>query len=253
MNRDFVAVFVITSALLVGITKYNDFVRGQFVDFLGSIKAGYWNVYEGIDNTITKHFNQKEQIEKLTKEVVKYKSDRLLLESIASELNHLMDEYNTSLIKNHEIELARSLSYVQFGDLNKIWLEMKDFNSSKVYGLLTGGYAAGIVVQRYDRPMGLLNGDIKCSYAVNVGKDLAPGIIRGKGNSETMVAEFIPTWMLIKKGDEVTTSGLDNLFFEGVKVGIVESVKKMQGYQNAIIKPYANTLHAHFFSVIKSN
>jgi len=251
MNKDFVAVFIITSALLVGITKYNNFVRGQFIDFLGSIKSSYWTVYENIDTTISQHFHQKEQIKKLSNSLLQYKNDRLLLESIAVELNHIMDEYDTLLLKKQDIALARSLSYVQFGDLNKIWLEMKDYNSSKVHGMLAGGYAAGIVVERYGRAMGLLNGDIKCSYAVNVGKVKAPGIVRGKGNSQTMVAEFIPTWMQIHTGDEVTTSGLDNLFFEGIKVGVVQSVEKMQGYQNAIIVPYADTLHAHFFSVLK--
>jgi len=251
MNKDFVAVFIITSALLVGITKYNNFVRGQFVDFLGSIKSSYWSIYENIDTTISQHFHQKEQIKKLSISLLQYKDDRLLLESIAAELNHIMDEYDTSLVKKQNVALARSLSYVQFGDLNKVWLEMKDYNSSKVHGMLVGGFAAGIVVERYGRAMGLLNGDIKCSYAVNVGKVQAPGIVRGKGNSQTMVAEFIPTWMQIHQGDEVTTSGLDNLFFEGIKVGVVKSVEKMQGYQNAIIMPYADTLHAHFFSVLK--
>ena len=252
MNRDFIAVFLISSALLVGITKYNDFVRGQFVDMLSSVKSTYWNIYENVDNTISEHFHQKEQIKKLSFDLQQYKSDRLLLQSIAAELNHIMAEYDTLLVNKKDIELARALSYVQFGDLNKVWLDMKNYDNTKVHGMLTGGYAAGIVVERYGRAMGLLNGDIKCSYAVNVGSTKAPGIVRGKGNSQTMVAEFIPTWMQIKKGDEVTTSGLDNLFFEGIKVGVVVSVEKMQGYQNAIISPYADTLHAHFFSVIKN-
>ena len=250
MNRDFVAIFLITAALLVVIVKYNSVVRGEFIDILNGAKMTYWRVYDNVNSTIKQHLYQKEQIEKLSNELTQYKKDRILLQSIATEFNHVMDEYNVSLIKKQTVKLARAISYVQFGDLNKIWLKMKDYNSSKVYGMLSNGYTAGIVVEKYGRAMGLLNGDIKCSYAVNVGKTKAPAIVRGKGNAQTMVAEFIPTWMKVSKGDEVVTSGLDNLFFEGIKVGVVQSVKKMQGYQNAIIMPYADTLHAHYFSVI---
>ena len=38
----------------------------------------------------------------------------------------------------------------------------------------------------------------------------------------------------------VYTSGLDNVFFAGVGVGIIESIKEDDMYKNALVKPYVS-------------
>ena len=64
--------------------------------------------------------------------------------------------------------------------------------------------------------------------------------------------KFIPAWFDIQEGDEVITSGLDNIFFKGLKVGRVISVKKSQGYQNAIIEQYYKASDLGYFHMIRS-
>ncbi|MEA2091478.1 MAG: rod shape-determining protein MreC, partial [Campylobacterota bacterium] len=81
------------------------------------------------------------------------------------------------------------------------------------------------------------------------GEDKAPGIAHGN-NAQNLVVKFIPAWFNIEAGDEVTTSGLDKIFFKGLKVGRVLSVKTSQGYQNAVIEPYYKANDPNYFHMI---
>lgn len=172
------------------------------------------------------------------------------MQQMASEINDLFKANNSGLQTDPKVELVRTISYEKFGDLNRIWIEVNDYNSSKIYGLTYNELVAGIVVPKNGKPLGLLNRDIQSSYAVFVGKKRAPGIAHGN-NAKNLVVKFIPAWFKIEKGDEVITSGLDKVFFKGLKVGRVLSVKKSQGYQNAIIEPYYESNDPNYFHMIK--
>ena len=148
-----------------------------------------------------------------------------------------------------ELFCSRSISYVRMGDPHKLWIEMNHFDSKQVYGLLYRGYAAGIVVSNNNRPMALLNGDIKSTYAVSVGKSMAPGIVRGN-NERKLIVDFIPTWVPIAIGDEVTTSGLDQIFLSGLQVGKVISISCASGYQSAVLEPYFYAKKPAYFHII---
>ena len=65
-----------------------------------------------------------------------------------------------------------------------------------------------------------------------------------------MLVQYIPTWVGISVGDEVVTSGLDHLFFSGIKVGKVRSIELTGGYQNAVITPYYEGNDPDYFHVI---
>ena len=98
------------------------------------------------------------------------------------------------------------------------------------------------------KSLGLLQGDSKCIFSVYIGDQKNPGVIFG--NKSDMVVRYIPTWMNVKIGDEVYTSGLDNIFFEGVKVGKVTGVVKEEAYTSAIVQPYANISVPGYFHII---
>ena len=63
--------------------------------------------------------------------------------------------------------------------------------------------------------------------------------------------DFIPSWIKVQEGDNVITSGLDNIFFEGIEVGVVESIIDKDGYQRATVRPSADTLHPEYFWVVE--
>ena len=65
-----------------------------------------------------------------------------------------------------------------------------------------------------------------------------------------MIVKFVPKWHNIKEGDRVVTSGLDDIFFRNVPVGIVTKVEVQSAYTVAYIKTYNNILHPRTFFVV---
>jgi len=250
MNKGLLSFFLIFIVLLVGALYYTNTIQSPFISALNNIKISYHNSTEFIQNSIDKHFFQAQHIEELKEKLQKYENNHIVMQQLASEVNDLFAENNSKLKIDPKVELVRAISYQKFADQNRVWLEIDDYNSSKVYGLTYKEYVAGIVVSQNGRALGLLNRDFKSSYAVYVGDEKAPGIAHGN-SAENLIVKFIPAWFAIKKGDEVVTSGLDEMFFKGLKVGTVISVTKSQGYQNAVIEPYYKSNNPNYFHMIK--
>ena len=251
MNKELFSFLSLFIALIIGALYYTNTVQSPFISSLNSIKSSFHNSVEYVGSTIQEHFFQVQHIKELEKKLLKYEKNRLLLNQLAYDLKDLFRENNSSFKSHPDVSLVRTISYEKFGNLNRIWLELDKYNSSKIYGLIHNELVAGIVIPKNGRPLALLNKDIKSAYAVYVGTKLAPGIVHGN-NSENLVVKFIPAWFDIKKGDEVITSGLDEIFFKGLKVGRVLSVTKSQGYQNAIIMPYYQTNEPNYFHMIRA-
>ena len=237
-------------ALLLGAIYFSKTLQAPFLDFSHTIKSTYNHLTQSISNTFEKHFNQAQTIATQKEKLLEYKQTHLMSHQFAAELTALFQEYNTSIKIKPEVALTRTLSYANFGDITKVWLDFPEFNSSKIYGLVHNGLAAGIVIERQGKPLALLNIDRKSAYAVFIGASHAPGIVHGNGAKELLV-EYIPTWEKIEVGDEVFTSGLDQLFFPGLKVGKVISISKSQGYQNALILPYYDATNPKYFHIIR--
>jgi rod shape-determining protein MreC len=251
MNKKLLSFLSILIALFVGALYYSNAFQAPLLSIQNQIKINYHNTIEYIENSFNKHFFQADQINILQEQLDQYENNHLVMQQLASEINDLYRENNSSLKVDPKVELVRTISYEKFGNLNRVWMKINDYNSSKIYGLTYKELVAGIVISKNERPLGLLNRDIESSYAVSVGKEHAPGIAHGN-NDEYLVVKFIPAWFAIKKGDEVITSGLDNIFFKGLKVGKVISVKKSQGYQNAIIEQYYQADDPGYFHMIRS-
>lgn len=251
MNKKLLSFFSILIALFVGALYYSNPIQSPLITLQNKVKISYHDTIEFIQSTFNKHFFQATQITQLKEKLNKYENNHLVMQQLASEINDLHKENNSSLKTDPRVELVRTISYEKFGDLNRVWIEIEDYNSSKIYGLTYKELVAGIVISQNGRALGLLNRDIESSYAVSIGQEHAPGIAHGN-NDELIVVKFIPSWFDIKKGDEVITSGLDNIFFKGLKVGRVVSVKKSQGYQNAVIEQYYNANDPDYFHIIKS-
>jgi len=238
-------------ALFVGALYYNNLIQSPIISALNSIKSSYLNTIEFFENKIDKHIFQAKKIENLKNKLQKYENNHLVMQELASELNNVYNENNSSLKTNPNVELVRAISYKKFGNLNRLWMDIPDYNASKIYGLIYKESVAGIVIAKNNKPLALLNSDIKSAYSVYVGKEKAPGIAHGN-NGENIVINFIPAWFNIKQGDEVITSGLDNIFFKGLKVGKIISVSKSQGYQNAVVEQYYKANEPSYFQMIRS-
>jgi rod shape-determining protein MreC len=216
------------------------------------IKSSYTNISNQIEFNINKYRNQAKQIENLTKENKKVKLENLKLKQSYDILEKIYDTISTIKLKTKDIKLIEVLSYIDFSDHTKVWLDYKK-TDDHIDALIYGEYSAGIVKRdKYGNTYGLLNGNKKCNYAVYIGDDKAPGIIHNKNkNSNILVAKYIPSWMSIYIGDEVITSGMDNIFPMNLKVGKVIKVEKHQDIQEVEIKPYINVLEKKFFYLYK--
>ena len=217
---------------------------------LTSIKKIYINNAIKIQNNVERYFNQVTTIERLQQENQKLKNYKELYHSSHNELNSILEMLGETDFQKDDIKFSKVLSYIDFDNFTKVWLDYKK-NDDSILGIISNGFAAGIVVNDNGRAKALLNGNDKCNYSIFVGKDKAPGIIHKAKNKNHLLAKYIPIWYKIKVGDEVVTSGMDNIFYEGIKVGKVVKIKKMQDMQTIEIEPYADVLKEKYFFVYK--
>jgi len=251
MNKELFSYLFVIIVLIVGALYYNHTIQSPIISSLNAIKISYHNINQSIKHSFDEHFFQADTIQDLRQDLLKYENNHLVMQELASEIHDLYQENHSPLKINTNVELVRTISYEKFGNFNRLWIEVPDYNSSKIYGLAYKELVAGIVISKNGRPLALLNQDIKSAYAVYIGTKNAPGIVHGN-NDNLLIINFIPAWFKINNGDEVVTSGLDNIFIKGLKVGRVLSVTTAQGYQNAIIEPYYKSNDPSYFHMIRS-
>ena len=227
--------------------KLSTKIQDSFLYITDHVKIAFIYTQATLADSFSKHFAQVKQISELNEKVKNIEKTELELARINIRLEALREELNAPKFVRDGFKIVQTISYVNMGDYSKIWIDYEMKDKDGIVGLIQKGYAAGIVVAKNNRALGLLNGDPRCSYAVFVGEDKAPGMFTGRGDEEKLYIEFIPSWKDIKINDEVVTSGLDGIFFEGIRVGYVTEIEENQGYKIAKIKSYANTLSPKYF------
>ncbi|MDR3177477.1 MAG: rod shape-determining protein MreC [Campylobacteraceae bacterium] len=240
-------VFLLITVLTIISINYSDGLRGFSGDISAFIVRTYADLKDDISDSVNEYFDQRDEIRVLKGKNIELEKKVLEMTAVSDKLNEMLKEANLSRY-NPKAKLIRALSYANLGDYNKIWLDFDDFDTSKIYGLVHGGYTAGIVTNSNERALALLQYDPKSTFSVYIGKNRIKGIAFGA--NDKMEMRYIPLWTEPKEGDEVVTSGLDNIFFEGIKVGRVISVQKDESYFMAIVEPYANIDVPSFFHVV---
>ena len=251
--RKFIFAFLFIIAGLSYLFKIDELLIKKFTVF-NDFKVSYIDKAINFSTTIEKHFNQANTIEKLKIENNELKEYKILHETAQSQLNTLKEFLaNVDIPENKaKIELVKVLSYINYNDFAKVWLDKKVEDDS-IFGLIADNYSAGIAINKNGRAVGLLNGNKDCSYAVFIGEGKAPGIITASDTQDELQVKFIPIWADIKKGDEVITSGMDNIFFEGLKVGRVVEVANLADMKIATVKSYVNVLKKKYFYTYKNS
>jgi rod shape-determining protein MreC len=248
MNKLKFFIFVGIIALIS--LKYGSDIKEYYGRFAINSISTYLSYKDYIKNRVDEHFAKVEELKKLKEENEKLKVSKELLNAFVVNLNSLLEKNGVSKY-NPKVKLVRSISYVKLNDYHKVWIDYKDFNKSKIYGLLNNAKCAGIVVSNNGNPMAILLGDAKSTFSVFVGADKIPGVIVGK-NGKVLV-KFIPLWMHPKVGDEVVTSGLDGIFFAGVRVGVVKKVIKEEFSKTVVIEPYSKISVPLYYHIIEKN
>ncbi|MDR1976558.1 MAG: rod shape-determining protein MreC [Campylobacteraceae bacterium] len=246
MNNKLRFLLIILLLAVISI-NYANGLRGLVGDISSFAINIYIGVKDGLADTINEHFDQRDEIRDLKKRNAELLELAQVSSAYATKLNAMLKEANLTQYAV-KTKIVRALSYVTLGDYNKVWLDFEDFDENKIYGLMYQGYSAGIVTARDGRALALLQQDPKSAYSVYVGTTKIMGVAFGSGDK--IEIRYIPLWSEPKVGDEVITSGLDNIFFEGLKVGKITAIYKSESYFTAVVEPYAVTEVPGFFHVI---
>ncbi len=251
MRKLFFALLFIIAGLSY-LFKVDELLVNKFT-FFNDFKIAYINKAINLSSKIEQHFDQATTIERLKTENNELKEYKILYTSTQKQLDALKEFLiHVEVPENKpQIELVKVLSYINFNDFTKVWLD-KESNNDEILGLITENYAAGIAINKDGKTIGLLNGNKECSYAVFIGEGKNPGIITSSKNQEELIIKYIPIWSEINKGDEVITSGMDNIFFEGLKVGRIVEITNLPDMKIATVKPYVNVLKKKHFYTFKN-
>ncbi len=229
---------------------YSPAIRTLFSTFTTAIQTTYLDFKESVGEMVERHFMQVRTIERLHRTNEKLSERLIRFQNDAASYRALKSAMGLEVDMNLSVIPVRTYGYALLGNFQQLWLErFRNYDPEKNYGVIRNGYAIGIVVEEENRPLMILAGDKACNFAVYIGKKRAPGIATGK-DARHMIVKYIPEWMKIEIGDRVFTNGLDRIFPMGIEVGKVLSIRKMQGFKNAEIELFGDTLHPDFVWVV---
>lgn len=251
MKTRIVIIILLLLVLAVLLTRNDDRIADTLVSAVNPVKQSYKKFTQGLEDKSQSYIFQKETIEKLSHE------NRVLRKRLLEQMHYIEQVQKVykvlpdlSRLPAHSISIADTISYVKLNSFTQIILTRpKEIEENRLYGLIQGTVAAGVASIKNGQLYGYLTSDSKCRFSVFIGDKKAPGIAIGVEKNQ-MLVKFIPKWHDIKVGDRVVTSGLDNIFFANVPVGIVTNVEVQSAYTVAYIKTYSNVLHPKTFFVI---
>lgn len=238
--------------ILLFAIEINKGIINYSITFSNSIKQIVFYTINYVDEYLQRHLSQSKTISRLKEiEIEKQKQDIeiMAMSTVLSDILPLLDLNVKPAFPN--IYLVNAYSYVNIGQYSQVWLDSnsREYPNNKVFGLIKNGYAAGIAIKKGNGLLGILNGDTKLSYGVYIGESKSIGILK-TNLSNDVVVEYIYAWSDINVGDEIITSGLDGIFFEGIKVGKVEKVRQEYGYIVVDVDLYVKNNDIGYFWLI---
>jgi rod shape-determining protein MreC len=121
--------------------------------------------------------------------------------------------------------------------------------------VVTGAGLVGRVLEvSRDRATVLLVKDPASGVGVKIEKSGATGVVKGRGDSNSVRADFVDSNAEVTKGEIVYTSGLQNSPFPGaIPVGTVSRVTKTHGnlQQDILVKPLVDFSRLDYVKVLR--
>ena len=251
MKTRLVIIVMLLLMLIVLLSRNDERISNTLLGIINPIKQSYKSLTQDLENKSHSYIFQKESIEKLSRE------NRILRKRLLELVHYIKQVKNIysvlpdlSYLPVSNISLTDTISYVKLNSFSQIILtKPKGIKKDKVYGLIQGKVVAGIARERDSQLYGYLTSDDKCRFSVFIGETKAPGIALGREKNQ-MLIKFIPKWHKIKVGDRVVTSGLDDIFFADIPVGVVTRIEVQSSYTVAHIKTYSDIFHPKTFFLI---
>ena len=251
MKTRLVVIALLLLMLTVLLSRNDERITDTLLNIINPIKQSYKHLTQGLEDKSHSYIFQKESIEKLSRE------NRILRKRLLEQMHYVEQVKNIyevlpnlTRLPYSSISITDTISYVKLNSFSQIILtKPKKLEENKLYGLIQGRVVAGIATVRHNQLYGYLTSDTKCRFSIFIGENKAPGIALGVEKNE-MIIKFIPKWHKIEVGDKVITSGLDNIFFADIPVGIVTKIEVQSSYTVAHIKTYNDIFHPKTFFLI---
>lgn len=251
MNKNIAFLGLMILVLLGYIFNFDKLMSNQFLSATSDARWSYSHNLTSFKDTINAYFNQAQTLNDFATQRDKNTHYRILYENAQNELNEL--KYNMQILDanlSYQTIYAKAVSYINLNDFSKVVLDKK-MAPGKLYPLITPqGFSAGIVRVYNNLSIGYLNTNEKANYATFIGETNAPGITSGSDENGYILIQHIPKWYTIKINDEVITSGMDEIFPYGIKVGRIVGSKELLNTKMAIVKPYAFVTSKRYFYII---
>ncbi len=251
MNKKIAFLGLMILVLLGYIFNFNRLMSTIFLDATTDVRGGYSSSITVLKDNFNAYFNQAETLQNFTSQRDKNSNYKVLYEKAQNELNEIKKDMQIMDVNfTHQTIYTKAVSYINLNDFSKVILDKK-LPATKLYPLITPqGFSAGIVRVYNNISIGYLNTNPKSNYAVFIGEGNAPGITSGSDENGYILIQHIPKWYSIKVDDEVVTSGMDEIFPYGIKVGRVVGSKDLFNTKMAIVKPYAFVTSKRYFYII---
>jgi len=251
MKTRLVIIAILLLMLTVLLSKNDERITDTLLSAINPIKQSYKNFTQNLEDKSHSYLFQKEFIEKLSRE------NRILRKRLLEQMHYIEQVKNIydvlpelSRLPVSAISIVETISYVKLNSFSQVILtKPKGLVEDKLYGIIQGRVVAGIARVQSNQLYGYLTSDEKCRFSVFIGDSKAPGIAFGHENNE-MVVKFIPKWHNVQINEKVFTSGLDDIFFADIPVGVVSKVEVQSSYTVAHIKTYSDIFHPKTFFLI---
>ena len=251
MKTRLVVIAILLLMLTVLLSRNDERITDTLLGAINPIKQSYKNFTQNIEDKSHSYIFQKESIEKLSRE------NRILRKRLLEQMHYIKQIKNIydilpdlGRLPVSSISIVETISYVKLNSFSQVILtKPKDLVEDKLYGIIQGSVVAGTAHVNHNQLYGYLTSDEKCRFSVFIGETKAPGIALGHEKNE-MIVKFIPKWHNVQVGEKVFTTGLDDIFFADIPVGVVTKVEIQSSYTIAYIKTYSDIFHPKTFFLI---
>lgn len=236
------ALLIIGFFLLMNFTGFSKTVKSFFYSFSAPFQSFFWKIGGDVSDFRGSIFNF--QIIKKENETLKTKNKELLAEllvlrEIKNENEFLRNGMGLGIDKDFDLILAYVVGKDIFRDSILVNKGSKDGVRKSQPVITEQRTLLGKIGEVYDNFSEIvLISNPEVSFDAKVSESDIFGVIKGKGRSEISL-EFVPKEKELKSGSFVVSAALGGIFPEGILVGEIREIKKLDTdpFQSAKIKP----------------
>lgn len=207
-----------------------------------------------IKDFFSEAFYLREENMKLKEQLYQITLQQKSLEGLLEENKRLKNLLNLQERKKEVVTIAKVIRYGSGRFMKTFWINKGSNHGVRINMpvITLNGLAGKVIFTSANFSEILLLTDPSFSVAVRVERNRVEGILSGTGTN-SCILKYIPQVEDIIIGDRLITSGLDGIFPEGIKVGVIKRVDKKRGlFKDIEVIPFQSDSKIEEVAVIKN-